>query len=207
MTQHGFYYDATRCTGCKTCQLACSDCYNLPTSYFYRRVYEYSGGTWEKQADGSYTQNAFVYFTSISCNHCVSPACTSVCPTGAMNKDADNGIVSVDPNKCIGCGYCVMACPYDAPTVDHEKGHSVKCDGCKARVIQGEKPFCVEACSTRALEFGPMKDLYQKYEGDADVAPLPSPNYTIPDLIIKHSVRSLPSGDKTGTLSNRREVM
>jgi anaerobic dimethyl sulfoxide reductase subunit B (iron-sulfur subunit) len=124
-----------------------------------------------------------------------------------MSKDADNGIVSVDPNKCIGCGYCVMACPYNAPTVDREKGHSVKCDGCKARVLQGEKPFCVEACSVRALEFGPITELSKKYSGDADVAPLPSPKFTGPHLFIKHSVRSLPSGDKTGILSNRGEVM
>jgi anaerobic dimethyl sulfoxide reductase subunit B (iron-sulfur subunit) len=207
MTQNGFYYDATRCTGCKTCQLACSDCYNLPESYFYRRVYEYSGGNWEKAADGSYTQNVFYYFTSISCNHCEDAICVTVCPTGAMNKDADTGIVSVDTTKCIGCGYCVMSCPYNAPTVDREKGHSAKCDGCKARVINGQKPICVEACTVRALEFGPMDELAAKYKGDANVAPLPAPEYTKPSLIIKPSVRSLPSGDTTGKLSNSLEVM
>jgi anaerobic dimethyl sulfoxide reductase subunit B (iron-sulfur subunit) len=207
MTQHGFYYDATRCTGCKTCQLACSDRYDLPASYFYRRVYEYSGGSWEKKADGTFAQDAFVYFTSVSCNHCDKATCVAVCPTGAMNKDADNGIVSVDSTKCIGCGYCHMSCPYNAPTVDHDKGHSVKCDGCKARVLDGKKPICVEACSLRALEFGPMEELSKKYEGDANVAPLPSPEFTKPNLIIKKSVRSKASDDKTGTLSNRWEVM
>lgn len=63
-----------------------------------------------------------------------------------MHKNAETGLVAVDAAKCIGCGYCHMACPYNAPKVDREKGHSVKCDGCSERVASGNQPLCVRAC-------------------------------------------------------------
>ena len=137
MTQYAFHFDGTRCTGCKTCEMACKDFKDLTVGTAFRKVYEVTLGTTERDANGCITSSCVSYPLSMSCNHCEDPACTKVCPTTAMHKDAETGLVSVDVDKCIGCGYCHMACPYNAPKVDREKGHSVKCDGCAERVAAG----------------------------------------------------------------------
>ena len=111
MTQYAFHFDATRCTGCKTCEFSCKDYKDLGLGVAYRKVYECAGGETLRDADGCFKTTCFSYPVSISCNHCDHPSCTEVCPTGAMHKDEETGLVSVDEGKCIGCGYCHMACP------------------------------------------------------------------------------------------------
>ena len=206
MTQYGFYFDSTRCTGCRTCEIACKDYKDLGVDFAYRHVYDCEGGDWQMQSDGTYTQDCFVYHVSLGCQHCDDPACLKVCPTTAMHKDASTGLVSVDDHKCIGCGYCHMACPYNAPKVDREKGHSVKCDGCAERVAAGEKPVCVEACPARALDFGTIEEMAKLGER-GNIAPLPEPTYTKPNLYIKASADALPAGDENGKVVNPLEVM
>lgn len=206
MTQYAFYFDGTRCTGCKTCEFACKDYYDLNSEVQYRKVYECSGGETVKDDDGYLSTTCFAYYVSMACNHCDDPACVEVCPTGAMHKDAEMGLVSVDAEKCVGCGYCHMACPYNAPKVDREKGHSVKCDGCLERVQQGEQPLCVRACPARALEFGPVEDIAKRGER-GNIAPLPEPHYTNPNLFIKPSADAKPAGSADGKVVNPLEVM
>ena len=139
--QYGFYFNGRRCAGCKTCIMACKDFHDLPPEISFRQVYEYGGGTWRREADGTLSQDAFAYSVSVACNHCGNPACVRVCPTGAMHKD-ERGLVSVDAARCIGCGYCALSCPYRAPKVDREAGHSAKCDGCTDRVAAGSERRC-----------------------------------------------------------------
>lgn len=182
--QYGFYFDSDRCTGCKTCELACKDYKDLDTNVNFRRIYEYAGGDWQQQANGCWQHNVFAYYLSISCNHCDNPACVSVCPTGAMHKTED-GFVIVNEAICIGCRYCHMACPYDAPQYDAMKGHMTKCDGCHSRILEGKKPICVDACPLRALDFAPIDELRKTYGDLAAIAPLPSPEHTAPNLVIK----------------------
>ncbi|MEF2650868.1 DMSO/selenate family reductase complex B subunit [Slackia piriformis] len=204
MTQYGFYFDATRCTGCKTCEAACRDGHDLGTDSTYRHVYELEGGSWSKDEKGCWITDSYTYYTSFACQHCDDPACMHVCPTGAMHKD-ENGIVSVDIDRCIGCGYCAMACPYDAPHVDRSKGHSVKCDGCAERVSQGKRPLCVDACTVRALQFAPVEKLPEKGVR-ADIAPLPDPRLTAPNLYINPCAASRPFGDTECRVANASEV-
>lgn len=181
--QYGFHFNGLRCTGCKTCMLACKDFHDLPSSIAFRQIYEYGGGTWQREAEGTLSQNTFCYYISSACNHCSNPACVRVCPTGAMHKD-ERGLVSVDGARCIGCGYCALSCPYRAPKVDREAGRSVKCDGCTDRVAVGRMPVCVEACPLRALDFGPIDELRKKYGDVSDLPPLPVATATSPNLVL-----------------------
>ncbi|MCT9038879.1 dimethylsulfoxide reductase subunit B, partial [Enterobacter cloacae] len=168
-TQYGFFIDSSRCTGCKTCELACKDYKDLTPDVSFRRIYEYAGGDWQED-NGVWHQNVFAYYLSIACNHCEDPACTKVCPSGAMHK-RDDGFVVVNEDVCIGCRYCHMACPYGAPQYNAAKGHMTKCDGCHDRVAEGKKPICVESCPLRALDFGPIDELRKKHGQLAAVAP------------------------------------
>lgn len=183
MVQYGFYFNAKRCTGCKTCMLACKDYNNLDASVSFRQVYEVAGGGWSQDKSGCWTQDCFAYYVSSACNHCSNPACMEVCPTGAMGKN-ELGLVSVDERRCIGCGYCALSCPYHAPKVDRSVGHSVKCDGCAGRVLKGEQPICVESCPLRALEFGPIDGLRAAYGRTSDMPPFPDSSQTAPNLVL-----------------------
>lgn len=206
MTQHAFYFDGTRCTGCKTCEMACKDYKDLDVGIAFRKVYEVTLGETVADENGCFTTSCVSYALSMACNHCDEPACVEVCPTGAMHKDAEGGLVSVDDDKCIGCGYCHMACPYNAPKVDRAKGHSVKCDGCAERVAAGAKPVCVEACPARALDFGSADEMARKGER-GNIAPLPEPAYTGPNLYVNPSADAKPAGDVDAKVANPLEVM
>lgn len=206
MTQYGFSFDSSYCNGCKTCMLSCKDRYDLDGETDFRKVYEYGGGTAFVDTDGMLANNCFGYYLSVACNHCDDPACTKVCPTTACSKDEETGLVSIDESRCMGCGYCEMACPYGCPSINKTKGHSVKCSGCIDRVREGKKPICVEACPQRALDFGEIGELRAKHGDLAAIAPLPDPSHTHPNLIIIPSAQSRDWDDKEGSILNRLEV-
>lgn len=203
---YGFFFDNSRCTGCRTCEMACVDFNNLSVGRRYRRVIDYEGGSCELAADGTAKTTAFCYHVSLACNHCANPKCVHVCPTGAMHKN-ELGLVCVDAHKCIGCGYCTIACPYHAPSIDPEAHQSSKCDGCTSRVEQGKRPICVEACPLRALDFGEVDGLLARHaDTTSDVVPLPSSEYTNPNLYMRLS----PAGELTrmgdGFIANSQEI-
>ncbi len=207
-TQYGFFIDSARCTGCKTCELACKDYKNLTPEVSFRRIYEYAGGDWQED-NGVWQQNVFAYYLSIACNHCEDPACTKVCPSGAMHKRED-GFVVVNEEVCIGCRYCHMACPYGAPQYNADKGHMTKCDGCHERVAEGKKPICVESCPLRALEFGPISDLRARHGRVADMPPLPDSSKTAPNLVLSLPVRLEEDESRVlaeGAVCNIRELV
>lgn len=207
MTQYGFYFDSTRCTGCKTCQMACKDYKDLPTDYAFRRVYDYEGGSWIDGGDGTYTSDAYAYHVSMACNHCAMPACMAKCPSGAIAKDTETGLVHIDEEKCTGAGVCVATCPYNVPVLDAEKKLGVKCDGCADRVAEGLDPICVESCPVRALEFGDIEELRSKHAGTvAGIAPMPSPDQTTPSIAINPCSAAKEPGDTTGAIANELEV-
>ncbi len=207
MAQYGFAFNAAYCNGCKTCMLACKDRYDLDGETNFRRVFEYGGGKAYFDENGLLANDCFGYYLSISCNHCDDPACVKVCPTAAMTKDAETGLVHVDESRCIGCAYCEMACPYGNPSISAETGHSHKCTGCIDRVKEGKSPICVEACPQRALRFGKIDELREQFGGDANIAPLPDSSYTSPNFVIAPCSQTRPSGDAEGRILNPPEVM
>ena len=201
--QLGFYFDATACNGCKACMVACKSKNNLPVGINYRRVYQYGGGTWvQYSGDATIMQpsNVFAYPLSISCNHCETPACRDVCPAKAITKRAEDGIVQVDADKCIGCRYCEWTCPYGGPQFSEETGTMSKCDFCADLLDQGEQPFCTSACVMRALEFGDINELRARYGSEASIEPLPPQSITSPALVITPHRNAQASGSGTGRI-------
>lgn len=177
MKQVGFYYDQTRCAGCKTCQVACKDKNRLEVGTVLREVRTYQVGTFPAVK---------MYHFSAACNHCEVPACKDVCPVGAITKSEEDGTVIIDHEKCIGCSSCANACPFAVPQIDEKTGLAHKCDGCAELRALGYLPSCVEACPYRALDFGPIEDLSAKYGSDL-VTELPAmgEGKTGPNTLIK----------------------
>lgn len=171
----GFAVDLSGCTGCKACQLACKDKHRLGPGVLWRRVVEVAGGGWER--DGSTWRDAsWTYYVSVACMHCDRPICVEVCPTKAMTKGED-GIVTVDSERCMGCRYCEWACPYGAPQFDAASGVVTKCDLCSDHLAVGRDPACVEACPMRVLL---VEDLEVGGSRGADTFPLPPSDLTEP---------------------------
>ena len=208
MAQFAFYFNGTRCNGCKTCVMSCKDLHDLPAERSFGRVFEYEGTSgWTTDADGfSIPGEMFGYYVPVSCNHCDNPACVAACSTGACMKDEETGVVSIDQEMCAGCGACADACPYFAPSVDEETGKGSKCDGCAQRVAEGLAPMCVEACPMRALTFGDAAEAPEGYER-ADIAPLPGVDETTPNYFILPARGAKPAGDTSGWVANGPEVM
>jgi anaerobic dimethyl sulfoxide reductase subunit B len=194
-----FHVDTQICTGCKTCMVACKDKNDLPDGVRWRRVYEYAGGEWLVDPDGTFRQDVFAYYLSVSCNHCERPICVEVCPTTAMAQGKD-GIISVDEKKCVGCRYCEWACPYGAPQYRADKGVMSKCDFCRDDVKEGLSPACVAACPTRALTFGEFDESVR-----AGLAPLPDEKLTHPHTLFAPHRRGKPQGSTAGSVVNPEE--
>lgn len=186
MSQLGFHINTSVCTGCKACELACKDKHSFDIGPRARRVREVCGGGWTRdERTGVCTPDGvYSYSVSFSCGHCDNPACVAVCPTGAHHKDPETGIVSVDPDRCIGCGSCAINCPYGAPQLVRSEGIVRKCDLCYDLISHGEQPACVAICPQRALEVGPIDELRSAYGNDCDIPSLPDSSMTSPNVVI-----------------------
>lgn len=147
--QYAMVIDARRCYGVHACTVACKAEYKVPLGENRSWVEEIEKGNYPNVSRG---------FLPRLCNHCEEPACVAVCPTGATWKRAEDGIVVVDKDVCIGCKYCIQACPYDMRFLNQDTGAADKCDFCIHRVSQGLAPACVEACPSRARVFGDIND-------------------------------------------------
>lgn len=185
--------------------IACKDRNDLGPGIRWRRVYEYSGGKWLPMPDGTFRQDVFSYYISVSCNHCSRPVCVEVCPTGAMNQD-EHGIVTVDETKCTGCRCCERACPYGAPQYLADIGRMTKCNFCRDDLEAGGVPACVAACPTRALSFGELDEGREKQHGQETIAPLPNNDLTEPSAFFRPHRRSKPVDSEAGQIANREET-
>jgi formate dehydrogenase beta subunit len=157
--------DTTLCTGCRGCQVACKQWWDLPAEKTENR------GSYENPADLSAQTWTRVTFHEVEkgdevswfhmawgCVHCTEAACVEVCPTRALKRDAALGVVTLERELCNGCGYCVEACPFHVPRLEASlltgKGKMAKCNLCQDRLTNGLVPACAKTCPTGAIKFG-----------------------------------------------------
>lgn len=148
----GLLYDMVQCSGCRSCVRACM---------------EKQGFSGDPDKVTELSATAYTSLSEVNdyplrnlCRHCNDPSCASVCPVAALKK-TDLGPVTYDPGRCIGCRYCIMACPFNVPRYEWDKTvPSVrKCDMCHDRVVQGKPTMCAEVCPEEATVFGPREEL------------------------------------------------
>ena len=148
MPRYGMVIDLTRCLACDACTVACQAQNELDDHERWIRV--------ETQESGRFPVVTRKFLT-VQCMHCDNPPCVRVCPTGASFKLKD-GFVLINQDLCVGCKYCVVACPYQARVFYERTGVTGKCIFCRSRVLKGVQPACVIACPTGARSFGDLTD-------------------------------------------------
>lgn len=157
MKQKGLLFDSTMCVGCGECYLACKAQNNLPeTSEDYLKDHLSSETFTVIEEYGD-------VYTRKMCMHCAEPTCVSVCPVGAFEK-TELGPVTYDSDKCIGCRYCMQACPHHIPRYEWNKTNPLvkKCVMCHDKIAKGEGTACSEACPSGATMFGDLDDLVKE---------------------------------------------
>lgn len=147
--RYAMVIDTRRCVGCHACSVACKTENDVPLG---------ETRSWVEYIEKGDFPNVSRSFLPRLCNQCEKPQCVSVCPTGATYKREEDGIVAIDPDICIGCKYCLHACPYGMRYINPVTGVAEKCDFCQHRVEQGLEPACVNTCQGRARIFGDVND-------------------------------------------------
>ena len=149
----GLLFDSTRCIDCGACSAACKEQNELRLPIEERTT--------------AYTWTVVEHRNGVNvrrmCMHCLTPTCASVCPVGALRK-SDSGPVVYDSDKCIGCRYCVMACPFDAPKYQWDRPVPIvgKCILCAPRIAAGKPTACASVCPTGATQFGRRDELIEE---------------------------------------------
>lgn len=162
----GVLVDTTRCVGCRACEIACKQWNKNPAFDLINKGVD--DNPWHLNAS-SFTKIRDVrieespnqhVFIKLQCMHCAHPACVAACPVGALNKQA-NGPVTYDDGKCIGCRYCMTACPFGVPTYQWNSNTPwvKKCTFCFDRQSRGLPPACVSTCPSGTLKFGARSDM------------------------------------------------
>ncbi len=162
------YIDTSTCIGCKACEVACQEWNDLPPIEThqlgsYQTTPTLHADFWnlirffEREVDGS---TAWL-MRKDNCLHCEDPGCLEACPAPGAIVQYENGIVDVNPDACIGCGYCETGCPFDVPKIHDKTAKMSKCTLCTDRVTVGLEPACVKACPTGCLHFGTKDDMVE----------------------------------------------
>ena len=145
--KYAIVIDSAKCIDCKACMIACKVENNVPEGSWRNWIRPLLDRSGERKSE----------FQPGQCMQCDSPSCVAACPVGATYKQPD-GLVVIDPKKCIGCGNCITACPYGARYRNSTRHIADKCDFCEHRLKRGEEPACVVTCPTKTRIFGDLND-------------------------------------------------
>jgi formate dehydrogenase iron-sulfur subunit len=153
----GILIDTTRCTGCERCVEACCEAHDMPPPLPARKL---SGDGLSSRRLCAVVEQEPGRYVKKQCVHCLDPGCVDACPVGAIERTPEGAVV-YDPARCMGCRYCMLACPLGIPRYEWEKQipYMIKCDMCIDRLREGKLPACVEACPNEACVFGERDDL------------------------------------------------
>ena len=161
MTHYAIATDLNLCVGCLACSVSCKVVNSVPIGNFWNKVLRIGPNP---KGDGQQWPNVEMYFLPVQCQHCENPACVAVCPTEASHI-LEDGTVQIDKEKCIGCQFCAMACPYGVRYLNEEECVVEKCTLCEQKIAQGELPQCVSQCGGRARYFGDLDQGIDSFEG------------------------------------------
>lgn len=214
LRQVAYYFDQTRCGACNACTVACKDWNQVnPGPVAWRKQFTYEVET---------SEGIRFFPLAMSCNHCDEPACAAACPQGAIVKDEENGVVTVNRDECIGVQSCITACPFAKPMLAADKQEPTpintwqiehpmqKCTACSYdRLKNGLKPACVVSCVGRALDFGSVEYITSKYPDAVRLNPTDFPyayvnnqNDTQPNFF----VRKMPEAGGLGGMAIHRSA-
>ena len=155
MTQLAICTDLDRCVGCLACSVSCKVVNGVPIGNFWNKTLRV-GPTPKEGGSGQYP-DVETYFLNVQCQHCENPECVKVCPTEASHV-AEDGTIQIDKDKCIGCQFCAMACPYGVRYLNEEERVVEKCTLCHHLQEVGDQPACVKVCCAKARFFGDVDD-------------------------------------------------
>ena len=161
MTHYAIVTDLNRCVGCLACSVACKAVNNVPIGNFWNKTLRIGPNPIE---EGGQFPDVYTYFLTVQCQHCENPECVAVCPTEASHI-LEDGTVQIDKEKCIGCQFCAMACPYGVRYLNEEERVVEKCTLCEQRIAQGELPQCVTQCGGLARFFGDLDKGIETFQG------------------------------------------
>ena len=161
MTQFGIVTDLNRCVGCLACMVGCKMVNDVPIGNYWNKTLRIGPNP---KAEGAGPDQVDLYFLTVQCQHCADPECVKVCPTGASHK-LEDGTVQVDKEKCIGCQFCAMACPYGVRYLNQTERVVEKCTLCEQKLLQGELPQCVSQCCGMARWYGDAEQGIESFEG------------------------------------------
>lgn len=158
----GILYDSTRCVGCRTCEYECAAAHGLPEPASEVEAVRTTNETCNTVVNTFQSSKGEVYVKR-QCMHCNEPACCAACLTQAMHKN-EVGPVTWNGDKCMGCRYCMVSCPFDGPKFEYHSANPKiqKCDMCFERQKTGEKPTCVTNCPNEALLYGTRRELIKE---------------------------------------------
>jgi carbon-monoxide dehydrogenase iron sulfur subunit len=149
----GIMVDIEKCLACKSCEIACA------VAHSKSKDLQEATQELPKPQRRVTVQAAGEFAVPLQCRHCEDAPCIMVCPTAAIHREEADGPVLIEQDRCIGCKYCLVVCPFGVIEVSRDGKAMVKCDLCIERAKAGQEPACVEACPTGALKLGSEKEL------------------------------------------------
>lgn len=160
--------DVDRCLACRSCELACAVAHS-ETKVLEKAINEdpLPQNRVFVEFTGEKSEGRFSMGMPLQCRHCEDAPCVAICPTGAIEKPEAESPVVIKDELCIGCKWCILACPFGVINIGHRGRVAIKCDFCKERLEKQELPACVSACSTKALRFSTLEELTEEKRKEA----------------------------------------